>query len=229
MKFDKEILFKLAFPLIIILGVAKTTAYYHQFKIPIIEYLTLTEITIFFLSNINVFIAFLMYAGVIYLIDNNNFRASSTLVFIGVMLITAYFFFSRSFRFDIGQSFSTLGWLLLGLFLPLLISFKSVGRYIGSLTKIQINNIGIIYYTFLILVFSSMQGYYEAKIVKDKDIYSGSTIKLKEDRIIMSTDSIMYIGKTSNYLFFYNKKENSSEIYPINEIEKITYKTKVLY
>jgi hypothetical protein len=50
--------------------------------------------------------------------------------------------------------------------------------------------------------------------------YRGTKI-ITNDSTYISTDSAYYIGQTSNYVFFYNKKESYTTVLPTREVKKL--------
>lgn len=54
----------------------------------------------------------------------------------------------------------------------------------------------------------------------EKGEYVGTKI-VTSDSTYTSTDSTYYIGQTSNYVFFYNKKDNHTTIIPSSEVKKL--------
>ena len=54
----------------------------------------------------------------------------------------------------------------------------------------------------------------------DNGRYTGTKIVTK-DSTFKSTDSAFFIGQTSNYIFFYNKKDKHTSIIPASELKEI--------
>lgn len=54
--------------------------------------------------------------------------------------------------------------------------------------------------------------------------YKGTVIHLTDSTNISTSDSVVFVGKTENYVFLYNLNSKTSEIYPTSEVKKITLK-----
>lgn len=67
--------------------------------------------------------------------------------------------------------------------------------------------------------------YYYKQVTKQKH-YIGTEVYLKDGTVLLSDSSIYYIGKTKNYLFYYNEIKKSALIYPMSEVNKMSIKNK---
>jgi hypothetical protein len=52
-----------------------------------------------------------------------------------------------------------------------------------------------------------------------KGKYNNTTLITKDSTVYISSDTVAYIGKTENYIFFYRKKNRTTEIIPVSEIK----------
>ena len=59
---------------------------------------------------------------------------------------------------------------------------------------------------------------YEA--IKESKKYLGTSFKI-ENNIIISDSTNYYIGKTKNYIFYYQEENKSTKVYPIKDIKEI--------
>jgi phosphotransferase system glucose/maltose/N-acetylglucosamine-specific IIC component len=108
------------------------------------------------------------------------------------------------------------------------ISKKSVETYLATLEKMTKKVFAAVFTLLALLIISSFQGKFEADQVKKEHIYSQTSIRNKTGNIV-SNDTIYFIGKTNDYVFFYNGIEKSVQVYPMSEIAEIIYKTKTKY
>ena len=88
-------------------------------------------------------------------------------------------------------------------------------------------NVYIALFTFIFLISVVMikAGYDIFLIEKGK--YSGTTITTSDtSQPYISNDTAFFIGKTDRYIFFYNKKQQSTTIIPTDQITKMVIKSK---
>lgn len=225
LKENGELVLKFSLPTFIFLGLAKTTAYYNQFHLPILEYLTFSEMITIFLNNIYVYAALSFLAAIFFLLDERHFRGSLTLIVIGFIFVSVFSALSGNFRFDTSNNKIVISGIILFVVILITISKQSVNAYLATLGRTTKNLFAAVFTILVLLVISSFQGKFEADQVKRDHIYSQTSIKIKSGTIV-SNDSIFYIGKTNEYVFFYIRNEKSVQIYPMTEVEEITYKTK---
>lgn len=75
-----------------------------------------------------------------------------------------------------------------------------------------------VFITFFIMVFIA-QTSLEIQSV-EKGEYKGTKI-ITSDSTYLSTDSAFYIGQTTNFIFFYNKKDMHTTVIPTREVKKL--------
>ena len=231
MKENSELILKLTLPTFILLGLAKTSAYYNQFHLPILEYLSFSEMITIFLSNIYVYSALFFHFAIFFLLDNKHYRGSLTLIFLASILIGAFNLLSGNFRFEISDVLLVIFGIIVVAAILILISRNSVLAYLVYLETLDKANkklIGAAFTLLILIVISSFQGKFEADQVKKEHFYSQTSIKNKTGNVV-SNDTTYFIGKTNDYVFFYNEVEKFIQVYPMNEIESINYKTKAKY
>jgi hypothetical protein len=226
MKENVEVIFKLSLPTFILLGLAEITSYYRQFHFPILEYLSFSEIITVFLSNLYAYTSLFLLFAIFFLLDNRYYRGSLTIIIMAFILVSVFNIFSGDFRFDTYNDIITvLAVIFLVFALLIFISRNSVLSYIESLSGFNKKYLGGAFIFLFLLVIASAHGKYTASHVKNNHIYSGTIVIGKTDTLV-SNDSIYFIGKSDNYIFFYNQKSDNVVVYPINGIEKILYKSK---
>jgi|SRR5665647_2128746 len=228
MKENSDLILKFSLPTFILLGLAKTTAYYNQFHLPILEYLSFSEMTTIFLNNIYVYSALFFHFAIFFLLDNKHFRGSLTLIFLASIFIATFNGLSGNFRFQTGDILLVVTGIVVVAAILIGISKDSVVVYLATLDKTTKKIFAAAFTLLIFLVISSFQGKFEAGQVKKEHIYSGTSIMNKTGNAI-SNDTTYFIGKTNDYIFFYNELEKSVKVYPMSEVEAITYKTKAAY
>lgn len=228
MKENSDLILKLSLPTFILLGLAKTNSYYNQFHLPILEYLSLSEMTTLFLSNIYVYSALFYQLAILFLLDNKHFRGSLTLIILASTFIGVYNVLSGNFRFNTSDILLVFIGIIVVATVLIGISKRSVVAYLVTFDKSAKKLFAAAFTLIVLLVISSFQGKFEAEQVKKEHIYSQTSIK-NMNSYIVSNDTTYFIGKTNDYVFFYNEVEKSIQVYPMNEIQSINYKTKARY
>lgn len=225
---NNEIIIKLSVPTFILLGLAKSCSYYNHFHLPIVEYLNFTEMITIFLSNLYVYFSLAFHFAIFFLIEKKHFRASLSLVILGSIFIATYNGLSGNFNFDISNILLVITGMLFIAFFIIGISKSWIIDYLETLSTKTKKYIVAIFTILVFLVISSFQGLFEAQNVKSSKIYTGTTISLK-DKNIESDDSFYFIGKTNEYIFFYDQKSDYVKTFPLSEVNEIVYKVKHKY
>lgn len=228
MKENSGLILKLSLPTFILLGLAKTNAYYNQFHLPILEYLSFSEMITIFLSNIYVYSALFYQLAILFLLDNKHFRGSLTLIILASTFISVYNGLSGNFRFNTSDILLVFIGIIIVVGVLIGISKRSVFAYLDTFDKSTKKLFAAAFTLIVLLVISSFQGEFEADQVKKEHIYSQTSIR-NMNGYIVSNDTTYFIGKTNDYVFFYNEVEKSIQVYPMNEIQSINYKTKAIY
>lgn len=99
---------------------------------------------------------------------------------------------------------------------------NSISNYIQSLSNYEYYKIGLtlIIIFFFILLFGAVFSTTDAHNIKDgKPEYK--VIITKEDRTIKSDTILVYVGKTKNYLFLYDRNKKSSLILKMDDIKEL--------
>ncbi|WP_379963392.1 hypothetical protein [Epilithonimonas sp. UC225_85] len=225
---NSEIIFKLSLPTFILLGLAKICSYYNCFHFPVIEYLNFTEMIMIFLCNLYVYFSLAFQFAVFFLVDKKHFRASVSLAFLSGILILIYNALSGNFQFDTANLLLVITIILLVAVAIIGASKSSLLNYLETFSDTTKKYIAAAFTIIVLLVISSFQGFSEAKYVVNAKIYTGTTI-ITGNKIIKSNQNFYFIGKTNEYIFFYNQKLNNVKVYPLKDVNEITYKTKSRY
>lgn len=217
---------KISFPLLIILGVVNLTSYYYQFNLPILSYLSFTEIITLFLENI-IYYLFLLVPGFMVLGIGKEKNNNSVLLGLGVVYFIVFIIILINERLAFSGWKIYNGLLLLIVYVPSFFLIKLIRREIVK----EINRAKIYLYSWAILFFvgslfiTSIVGFMNANDVKRHHIFSGTEIILM-GKTIISNDSLYFIGKTENYIFLYDEIKGGPIIYPIKDLDQILLKSK---
>lgn len=228
MKEHGEFLLKFSFPIFILLGLAKTSTYYNQFHLPILEYLSFSEMITIFLNNLYIYFSLAFHLAIFFLLDKKHFRGSISLIFIGSALVTTYNSFAGNFSHDTSNILIVLTGIIIFASVVFAISKTKIYEYLSTLDETTKKYFAATFAMLSLLVISSFQGKFEADQVKEEHIYSGTSIHLENQNIISNND-FYFIGKTSEFIFFFNQKGKYVRAYPINSVSEITYKSKARY
>ena len=209
--FQKQLL-QLSTPIFIVLGIAQLTSYYNQFGLNILNYLEFSEILISFLNYLSLYLFFIIPFYIL-IIVNTSKKVKTTLI---ILLITAilYLFYAtvntanenlNSYKITIGTCMT----------ISLILSVCSDQLKIGQ----NVSEIFVLI-TFSLIVGVTIAGIVQAKDVKNHHIFSGTTTFINGNEI-ESSDTVYYIGKTNNYIFYYNSKQKHPIVYPMDKVDKI--------
>lgn len=221
--------------LLIALGILKVSIYYGYFNIPVLSYLSVTDVLMLFLNDINIVL---------------------TVVLIGIM----HFYISEEIYEELGDS--TLDYFVLK-FKKWYVLFFGLGTIIFSVLLI-FNIVRIDIWNIYILIFFSVQfitflflkrsinketGKVEA-IIKRKKIVSLLSILLiiglipliavkdirdihnSKDKVVLhfsngktlsNSTAKLYLGKAGSYHFFYNCPKLKATILKDSDVDKINY------
>lgn len=71
------------------------------------------------------------------------------------------------------------------------------------------------------VVIGAVEGYDKMYVLKKNDTYLNNSITL-DNKVIHSTPTFYYIGKTNKYVFFYNEETKVTEAFAMDTIKKLT-------
>src|SRR5437867_11044760 len=80
-KIDIGTLLKIAFPILIILGVTRLTSYYYQFNLSIIDYLDFSEIITLFLNDFSLYLIVVLPLLIYYPVETKYETAKMIFIF----------------------------------------------------------------------------------------------------------------------------------------------------
>lgn len=209
-KFTFENLLKISFPLLIVLALLRLTAYYYYFDVPIVDYLEITEIVTLFLDHIVLYL-FLFFIPLLPSVDSRNSKPVSIIITCFMIIWVVISLINKT-----GDYFKAS---LILYVVPIGALFLAHKLYSGSKWVVAMGGY------FYMLMAISIIGRMEAVAVENKHYYSETEVTV--DNVVIKTDSsFYYLGKTSNYVFFYDVKNKGAVIYPCGKMNKVVMRSK---
>lgn len=218
--------------LITAIGFVHLIWFYHQYSIPISSYINLSEILLYSLGNVGIFIvsflipvSFILYVLIVR-IKSKDWKLQELnhriIEFAFILFAIIAYLSLIIFQDLIGETafkFSNICYMLL---LFLTASNNNLDLEIPKQKKLfkvlfiisTIIGIG----SAVVMLFSSLKGNRESQNNEHHIVF----LKLDDSTAIRSSDSIRYLGKTDGYYFLYNKKRKESLIYPSSRIKQIS-------
>ena len=234
------------------MGITKLIVFFTHFKVDILNFLDFSEIITSFLDYIIIGIYFLIYFLILSaayygkdlaLKQIKGTRRNWLRLMVTVFILSISVFYLIIIVQNISRDFSGIKFLipihLFESFLGLIFAFflfaltfyfgiKGIEIINKSKRKdyfyFQIVNKFFLLFAFIliILVTSSMIGFIEKEnVIKGKKFIDVSFIL--DDKLIQGDSTHYYIGKTNNYLFFYDEEKDKTTVYPMNRIKEITF------
>ncbi len=214
---------------IVILGFLKASVFFYSFNIDVKEYLTFSDLTIFLSTDL----LLIVVSGIIYIVllsyffiplneidkkreeekkDENqetkkNFKPSNkfffTFGFIFLVSIITILSLPRNITFKI--------YFLMMIFNLMIILLRIVAPPSDEDKELR-------YLPFISVFITILLHFSFADITKVKFGGYNGTIVQTNHKTYIASDSLLYVRKTSNYTFFYNKKLKYSEAIPNSDI-----------
>lgn len=224
---------------IIIAGLLRLYLFFKSFNISILPYIELEELTTFALDNILYFSIFIILNLIIvtFFYTNNSeykkrirrlkehgfFKFNKILL---IIIIIPILFFLQS-NLEKVFFYEFILWIILlfvGIYINPFIYFES--QQTLKKKKLKINKLTLIFIISAINLcfFAGISGVSEAYKVKSLNYYYGSEFKFDDGTKIISNSEKYYIGKTKEFLFFYQPKEELTQIIPMSRIKNIELK-----
>jgi hypothetical protein len=213
-QFNVPNLLKISLPLLIILEITKLTSYYYQFGLPIVEYLTFSDAGLLFLDEIITYLMFLIPTFYIAVCNEKEADRAIPTVMIVFVILGAVSFLNENLIFESTKIFTTIV-VIAQLVVILSLRKRWVNTSWGLMT---------LFYAILLLA-TTGTGYLKANDVKNNNSYSGTRI-IFDDSTVISDSTLYYIGRTSNYIFFFKKTEKIAVIYPASRVKEINFRSK---
>ncbi len=224
--------------MVLILGLLKQILYYGNYNVPIKYFIGISEIGALISEDLVfiliVFIAIIFYTAIRYnepLIPTPTKREANLetrndepskrdwfiviYVLISIISITVLLFIFRQYHQQ------------------LLISIVSLIIALPFFESVLLDNFSpklsyaLIFFYFLVVSVMFKTVFDIDSVSRGK--YSGTAIKIGDSKELISNDSLYFIGKTDKYLFFYNSKDTSTEIYPTETVTFFKIKSKGIF
>lgn len=227
---------------ILIAGLLKLFIYYKSFDFVITPFLEMSEVILLFFDNLLYFLLFFFFNILIILsLDRGVFSFGSTENNSPwPQRIARYLNYNWEFKCFAGMiilllmicTSTNVLTLKNGLYMILII----VALYINPIVIKEFQRLAKYYRvttkTFSIILFISAVnlfvyalaiGAYEAYELKHLNVVRANKVYFTDSTIIISNMKKYYVGKTKNFVYFYNNQEKAVEVIPIRRVDKIEY------
>jgi amino acid permease len=231
-----------AFPflsiLLIPIGLTKQIVFYYNYNVPIKNFIGLSEIGLLLADDIlivvpiNLFV--ILFATILIeiqsdkedttpLVSDNQIPKKKSwfkveYIFLAFAVTTLFFYF------NIMESYLAVISIIVNVaFIILLIVLSFLWKYFVLVLPTLLDRV-LFYCVFTTFMLTTYFTVHEITRVNNGK-YNGTRIKTGTKEYI-SNDSIYYIGKTEKYIFFYNRKDKSTDIIPTDDIIEFKLKSK---
>lgn len=150
------------------------------------------------------------------------------LIIISLLILTAISITTKNIfpKSVFATEFSPFVILNFWIFTSLYLIFLPITRFLWKVSKKQEEYHPKMLVSFIVFLSIFMgtiwiKSHFEANRIRKYGNSENVEIILKDSLKIFPNDSIRYIGKTENYIFFWNKKTWTSTIYPVGDIKQI--------
>ncbi len=229
---------------ILIAGLLRLYIYYKGFNISILPFLEPGEIGTIFFDNLLYFIGFtilnvvvisIFYKGCFDLIAKfkdfgflKRLKAYGLLKFNKLtlfLLLSAIMYWIKieSRNIYLYEYFLWILLLLISIYINPIIIFESKRILIRN--SININHLSIVFLaaSLNLFLFAGFSGANEAYKVKKLNYYKGTEFDIDDLGKIISNDTKYYIGKTRQFVFFYDSNNEKTEVIPISKVKSMKY------
>ncbi len=233
----------------LIIGLVRGSLYFLTFGIPINNYIEVNDLftmwfpeTVYALGTLVLFAIILLSTRIIPTsglfkkpVPTKSYNVDQkSLVYIIHVLLIAFFIFDLKFNLFNRHTLTALRYVSITpyfIIMKLLIIVGIIASAAGILTNIVyfngyrfLNAVKILSLINWLLIFSYALVYsvYEPQIIELSATKAYHKLTLISDhRVIESNDQLLYVGKTRNYFFLWNKKTHETRIYPASEFKEI--------
>jgi hypothetical protein len=220
-----------------LLGVLYPLVYYSFFFFNVFDYIELAEIAIHVIKDgAYLLFPYLLFYYIGFVYSSNKDTAKTT----GIPITIKYYKFFRFLVWTIAiMLFGSLiyAYIIDRISLPILllnVMFflyvyivdipKDLSKKILSKGGLQINGVEYFFMQCVVIIIylGTMHGLIMADSVKNLHSTSGTYIIVNNKDTIKSNKTYYYIGRTNNYVFFYNAKNRFVDIFPEKDINKVS-------
>lgn len=231
---------------LIFLGSLRLIVFYNFFDIHIVNYLEFTEIITSFLDVLAISVFFIVTSLIQGLWMNDQHRDEKQ-DSIRNQIYHEKSFFRRIFLYFkqnaeliiLGAFISLIAFVIYLIYGKALSTIQNIGLLLfvfifltGLFYELEIriqdykSGVRVVFRTMLIgTIISLLTAYlanYQVDMIKNDNEHSGYTITLNNGEILKSDSTSYYIGKTRNYLFFYDGEAHSTNIIPMDRVQQIS-------
>ena len=233
--FDKlKRLFPLLNLLVIGLGLAKIVYYYKQFEINIIQYLELTESIILFFDDIlKLFIFWFLPFIILNIFIGHKIGNENAIVYEKISGTESFWkrlllFLKANLLFIISLIISTLLGKLYTFLLIIVLALYILTELKHTIRKYYNITLDSTYHNLIIMSIILTVNVYDRVITEVEQVrnhkYNKTTVYFKDKTSVKDEKQIIFLGKTHNFIFFYDTVNKESRIHPVSEIDKIVLK-----
>lgn len=218
--------------IILLYGLLKLIFYYSFFGISITNFITISEIGLLISEDLLIIIPL---CSVFIIMWVSFVKAAEEEWEIRRPKKFAFHPINFSYQLSFFTLFSILMyWIFFGRMYPKSIIIYTVVSVVISLVllfykRFQVLKENSTLLTFVLIVLFATESILFSTAFQLKDTFKGkydkTTLVTKDLAVFISSDSVAYIGKTENYIFFYRKKLRTTEIIPVSEIKSFRIHT----
>lgn len=229
-----------AFPISIILAIAKMIFYYGHFDIDIIEYISFDEVILYFLDEIVYIVILALFVIFVFTFLGPNQVETPDKFEKSNINTTGFFRFKRHLKrlwwfylfyivFVIitsvkGQYFlvyivliGPISFIVTALIQEIMI------RYLQHYKTVNYTLANISFFIFSTIVLLTNLAKIEINRV-ESSYYHDSKFLFDNNNIIVINDTIKFVGLTNDYLLLYNTKERTSNVYKRDDINRMVFR-----
>lgn len=230
--------------IILISGLLRLYIYYKAFNISILPFLEPDEIGTIFFDNLLYFLLFAALNTTIFVLFyspvQNNIGDLEELPFnkrakkygllkpkkiIAFVLLTSlmFFFYWNSDRIQLYEFLLWIMLVVIALYLNPIVILE-INRSIKQ-KGVELNHLSVYFLVAALnlFAFAGLSGYNEANKVKNHEYYSGTEFSIDNGGLFVSDEKNFYIGKTKQFVFFYDKENQETKVVPIGKITTMKY------
>jgi len=225
--------------IILICALLKIYIYYKQFNISIFSFIEIQDAVVLFIDNLLGYLA-LVIPTIIYnvILYYKSIKLSKPgelnfitifsqniiviFVFLSTLMICLTFYYFLAKKVNVSDIIFISIFYFVCLFSPYITIVTQ--RYLFDLKfDIQFSFIEILFfYIFIIMIlFSIIIAYLEARKVKKEDFYKNVLVETKEG--IITSENNYYIGKIKKYVFIYNSNDHACSVISLDKIKKMIF------
>ncbi len=228
------------------MGIIKETLYYANFNLPIHYFISLSEIGTLISSNVIFTVPYMIL--ILLYIEYRNYKREKIkssqignsekkkkivevielcyfiLLALTLLAVTAKMIFNLIRSKSYADDLYYLSVIVLFIFSVILVVFQKF--FTQYYEAASIKRLGFATMIFLSLIFGSTS--FEINETT-QGRYTGTIIQTKDSSIYISTKTSYFIGKTDKYIFYFNSKDTSNSIIPVDDVIKFKLKDSVRF